>query len=78
MSFHRLTILHPWRGHEFGFVLALGIAVGIAAARERNIFEAQFLPHEDRDVLVNRAGVRLLFLHTKAGQKVNNPAGFDL
>jgi len=60
---------------SFGIVGMVFITGGIT---RRRIRAEEFIPQFESNVLIHRAGVRLLLLHAQFGQHFDDNAGFDL
>lgn len=65
--------MHSFRA-RFG---TLSVRFGAEPASALAIFTEEPPAHRDRHVLIDRAGVRLLFAHPELGEEVENDAGLN-
>jgi hypothetical protein len=69
----RMVGMHGFSARVGVFSIRFGAESGSAFT----VFAEEPLAHRNRHVLINRAGVRLLFAHSEFRKEVENDAGFN-
>jgi hypothetical protein len=73
-----ILLRHLWRPPRRGFSDHVGLFLEPATRMFVAVLPADDVPDLDRDILINRAGVRFLFSDAEPGQQLEDPIVWNL